>query len=161
MSDLTIREASEDDLPRIVELIHLGAVGRHGAEDLGPPLPQAYYEAFRSFARFPHAKVLVAESGGQVVGTFQFHILPSLSHRGLPTAEVESVHVAEAMRGQRIGEAMMGWAIGEAKRLGCKRLQLTSNKARTDAHRFYERLGFVKSHEGMKLDLASVPDDVR
>jgi GNAT superfamily N-acetyltransferase len=79
--------------------------------------------------------------------------LPSLSNQGLPTAEVEGVHVAESHRGQRIGEAMMLWAIAEARRLGCKRLQLTSNKARIDAHRFYERLGFVKSHEGMKLNL--------
>ncbi len=148
-----IRAATEADLPRIVELIHLGAVGGNGAEDLGPPLPGSYYEAFRSFERFPHARVMVAEIGGTVVGTLQFHVLPSLSHRALPTAEVESVHVAESFRGQRIGEAMMSWAIGEARRLGCKRLQLTSNKARVDAHRFYERLGFEKSHEGMKLNL--------
>ena len=149
----TIRLATETDLPRIVELIHLGAVGGKGAETLGPPLPAAYYEAFRSFTRFPEAKVMVAAVDGVVVGTFQFHLLPSLSNGARPTAEVESVHVAEALRGQRIGEAMMAWAISEARRLGCKRLQLTSNKARTDAHRFYERLGFVKSHEGMKLNL--------
>ena len=148
-----LRPATEADLPRIVELIHLGAVGGHGAEDLGPPLPHAYIAAFRSFARFPEAKVMVAEVDGSVVGTFQFHLLPSLSYQGRPTAEVESVHVAEAMRGKRVGEAMMQWAIAEARRLGCKRVQLTSNKARNDAHRFYERLGFVKSHEGMKLNL--------
>lgn len=153
MPDVQIRPATETDLPRIVELIHLGAVGGRGAEDLGPPLPAAYYDAFRSFARFPEAKVMVAEVGGEVVGTFQFHLLPSLANGALPTAEVESVHVAEAMRSRRIGEAMMSWAIAEARRLGCKRLQLTSNKARTDAHRFYERLGFVKSHEGIKLNL--------
>lgn len=149
----TIRLATEADLPRIVELIHLGAVAGKGGEDLGPPLPEAYYAAFRSFGRFPEAKVLVAELDGAVVGTFQFHLLPSLSNQALPTAEVESVHVAEAFRGKRIGEAMITWAIEEARRLGCKRIQLTSNKARLDAHRFYERLGFVKSHEGIKLSL--------
>jgi len=148
-----IRRATEADLPRIVELIHLGAVGGKGVEDLGPPLPQAYYDSFRSFERFPEAKLMVAEVDGVVVGTVQFHLLPGISGRGTPTAEVESVHVAEAMRGKRVGEAMMGWAIDEARRLGCKRLQLTSNKARADAHRFYERLGLVKSHEGMKLNL--------
>jgi len=148
-----IRRATEDDLPRIVELIHLGDVGGVGAEELGPPLPERYYEALRSFARFPEAKVMIAELDGAVVGTFQFHLMPSLANGALPTAEVESVHVGEEFRGRRIGEAMMAWAIEEARRLGCKRVQLTSNKARTDAHRFYERLGFVKSHEGMKLAL--------
>jgi GNAT superfamily N-acetyltransferase len=66
---------------------------------------------------------------------------------------VESVHVAETHRGRRVGEAMMAWAIAEARRNRCYRLQLTSNKGRLDAHRFYRRLGFVASHEGMKLDL--------
>jgi GNAT superfamily N-acetyltransferase len=147
-----IRAATEADLPRIIELIHLGAVDGKGSEILGPPLPEPYYAAFRSFVRFPEAKVMVAELDGEVVGTFQFHLLPSLANGGKPTAEVEGVHVAERFRGQRIGESMMAWAIAEARRLGCKRLQLTSNKARVDAHRFYERLGFLKSHEGMKLN---------
>ena len=80
-------------------------------------------------------------------------MLPNLPTRARPTAEVESVHVMEAVRGQGIGGAMMAWATEEARLLGCRRLQLTSNKARSDAHRFYERLGFVKSHEGMKLNL--------
>jgi GNAT superfamily N-acetyltransferase len=149
----TIRPATEADLPRIIELIHLGAVDGAGREELGPPLPDAYYRAFRGFARFPEAKVMVAEVDGEVAGTLQFHLLPGLSNGALPTAEVESVHVAESHRGRRIGEAMMAWATDEARRLGCRRLQLTSNKARTDAHRFYERLGFAKSHEGMKLNL--------
>jgi len=148
-----VRRATEGDLPRIVELIHLAAVGGVGAEELGPPLPERYYQAFRSFAQFPEAKVMVAELDGAVVGTFQFHLLPSLANGALPTAEVESVHVAEEFRRRRIGEAMMAWVVDEARRLGCKRVQLTSNRARTDAHRFYERLGFVKSHEGMKLTL--------
>lgn len=149
----SIRLATEADLPRIVELIHLGAVGGAGVEDLGPPLPLRYYEAFRDFARFPEASVVVAELAGEVVGTLQFHLLPGLSNRGMPVAEVESVHVAEAFRGRRVGEAMIAWAADEARRLGCRRLQLSSNKARKDAHRFYERLGFMKSHEGMKLNL--------
>ncbi|MGE0601673.1 MAG: N-acetyltransferase family protein [Dehalococcoidia bacterium] len=148
---LQIRHATEADLPRIIELIHMGAVRGKSLEELGPPLPERYYAAFRRFADFPEAAVMVAELNGEVVGTFQFHLLPSLSG-GHPVAEVESVHVAAAYRGQRIGEAMMQWAIAEARRLGCKRVQLASNKERTDAHRFYERLGFVKSHEGMKLN---------
>ncbi len=151
--DPIIRRATEADLPRIIELIHLGAVDGAGVEELGPPLPERYYASFRSFERYPEAKVLVAEAGGAVVGTFQFHLLPNLSNRARPTAEVESVHVAEAFRGRGIGEAMMTWAIEEARRLGCRRVQLTSNKARSDAHRFYERLGFVKSHEGMKFNV--------
>ena len=114
---VTLRLATEADLPRIVELIHLGAVGGKGAEELGPPLPERYYAAFRAFRDYPEAKVMVAELDGLVVGTLQFHMLPSLSAGAYPTAEVESVHVAEAFRGQRIGEAMMGWAIEEAQRV--------------------------------------------
>jgi GNAT superfamily N-acetyltransferase len=133
-------------------LIHLGAWGE-SAEQPGPPLPGAYLDAFRAIQANPATAVMVADLGGEVVGTFQFAVLRGLSHLGRPVAQVESVHVAQSQRSKGIGEAMMIWAINEARRNGCYRLQLTSNKGRTDAHRFYRRLGFVASHEGMKLEL--------
>lgn len=152
MPSVTIRRATEADLPRVVDLIHLGAWGG-SAEQPGPPLPAAYFEAFRAIQSNAATAVMVADLDGEVVGTFQFAVLRGLSHVGRPVAQVEGVHVAEARRSQGIGEAMMNWAMTEARRNGCYRLQLTSNKGRVDAHRFYRRLGFVASHEGMKLDL--------
>src|SRR5581483_9518986 len=98
-------------------------------------------------------RLMVAELSGRVAGTFQLTIIQGLMYRGARTAQVEAVRVAADLRGRGIGEAMMRWAIAESRCRGCLRLQLTSNKARGDAHRFYERLGFRRTHEGMKLDL--------
>jgi GNAT superfamily N-acetyltransferase len=149
---IAIREATRDDLHRVIELIQLGAA----AGPLPPPtapLAEAYVRAFERFRANPEAMVMVAECGGQVVGTFSLTFLANLSNGGRDLAQIESVHVAEAFRGQRIGEAMLRWAIDASKARGCFRLQLTSDKRRTDAHRFYRRLGFAASHEGMKLAL--------
>lgn len=152
LADVLVREATRADRARVVELIHLGAVG-------GPvgPAPSAatpeYERAFAHFEASPDAMVMVAVVDGEVVGTFSLTILPNLSNGGRDVAQIESVHVAEAMRGRGVGEAMLRWAIAEAKARGCFRMQLSSNKERVDAHRFYRRLGFVASHEGMKLAL--------
>lgn len=146
-----IRDATEADLPRIVDLLQQESLGDERREDPGPPLPEAYTRAFRDIASDPRQRLLVAEVEGTVVGTFVFIIIPNLSYRGRPVAQVENVVVDEPWRGRGVGEAMMRWAIDEARRAGCFRVQLTSNKARRDAHRFYRRLGFVASHEGFKL----------
>ncbi len=90
-----------------------------------------------------------------MVGTFLLYFLRQLSHRGGLVAQIESVHVASDLRRRGLGEAMMRYAVDEARRRGCHRVQLTSNKRRVDAHRFYTRLGFVQSHEGFKLRLDS------
>ncbi len=100
---------------------------------------------------------MVAELGGDVVGVFQLTMTQLVAHRGGRVAEVEAVFVDPAVRGRGVGGAMMRWAIDEARRRGCFRLQLTSNKKRTRAHAFYERLGFVATHEGMKLALSPAP----
>lgn len=151
---VVVRDAAEADLPRIVELLQQESLGDERREDPGPPLPEAYVRAFRQIAADPRQRLLVAEAGGSVVGTFVFIVLPNLSYRGRPVAQVENVVVDEPWRGRGVGEAMMRWAIDEARKAGCFRIQLTSNKARKDAHRFYERLGFVATHEGFKLYLA-------
>lgn len=151
---VVVRDAAEADLPRIVELLQQESLGDERREDPGPPLPEAYVRAFRQIAADPRQRLLIAEAGGSVVGTFVFIVLPNLSYRGRPVAQVENVVVDEPWRGRGVGEAMMRWAIDEARKAGCFRIQLTSNKARKDAHRFYERLGFVATHEGFKLYLA-------
>jgi GNAT superfamily N-acetyltransferase len=148
-----IRDATEADLPRIVELLQQESLDGEQREDPGPPLPDSYVRAFREVLSDPRQRLLVAEADGTVVGTFVFIVIPNLSYRGRPVAQVENVVVDEPWRGRGIGEAMMRWAIDQARRQGCFRVQLTSNKARKDAHRFYQRLGFVASHEGFKLTL--------
>ncbi len=149
-----IRDATAADLPRIVDLLQQESLGDERREDPGPPLSDAYVRAFEAIEADPRQRLLVAEVDGAVVGTFVFIVIPNLSYRGRPVAQVENVVVDEPWRGRGVGEAMMRWAIEEARRAGCFRVQLTSNKARKDAHRFYERLGFVATHEGFKLYLS-------
>ena len=148
-----IRPATRDDLPRVVELIRGGALDGGAGDDASTELSAVYYESFEEIEADPNNAIMVAEHDGRVVGTFQFTVIPQIQRRAGRVAQVESVHVAAEMRGRRIGEAMMRWAIDEARRRGCDRIQLTSNVARKDAHRFYQRLGFEASHVGMKLGL--------
>jgi GNAT superfamily N-acetyltransferase len=148
-----LRAARRADVPAIVALIaadQLGATrdGVRDETDLG-----AYLTAFEAIDADPAHILAVAESGGQVVGTMQLSFLPGLARRGSLRAQIEAVRVAASNRGSGLGAAMMAWAIDEARRRGCALVQLTSDKSRTDAHRFYRRLGFVASHEGMKLAL--------
>jgi len=148
-----IRRAHIHDLPRVVELLQQESLDGTPREDAGPPLPQRYYDAFARIDADPDNDIMVAEMGGHVVGTFQITLIRHLQRGGELVAEIESVVVDEPFRGRKIGEAMMRWAIDSARTRGCSRVQLTSNRARTDAHRFYERLGFVPGYVGMKLVL--------
>jgi GNAT superfamily N-acetyltransferase len=149
-----LREAVRADVPVLVSLLaqdQLGA-GRDGIEDDADL--QAYEAAFEEIARDPAHLLVVAETpAGVVVGTMQLSFLPGLARRGSRRAQIEAVRVAEAYRGQGLGSAMIGWALTEAVRRGCSLVQLTTDKKRAGAHRFYERLGFVSTHEGMKLRL--------
>jgi GNAT superfamily N-acetyltransferase len=150
---VTLRAARREDVPAIVALIaadQLGATrdGVRGEADLA-----GYLRAFEAIDADSAHILAVAESGGQLVGTMQLSFLPGLARRGSLRAQIEAVRVADGMRGSGLGAAMMAWAIDEARRRGCALVQLTSDKSRTDAHRFYQRLGFVASHEGMKLAL--------
>ena len=149
---ILVRRASLADVPAIIDLLHADAQ-QPDREVVSEPLIPAYAAAFAEIEADPRSLLMVAELGGAVVGTFQLTFLRYLSFRGALTAQVESVHVAASVRSLGIGTVMMRWAIAESRRRGCHRLQLTSNKIRVDAHRFYRRLGFVQSHEGMKLPL--------
>jgi GNAT superfamily N-acetyltransferase len=146
---VVVREGTEEDIPRIVELFSHGSLveGKEDPTDLSP-----YRAALAEIARGPGG-VLVAEVGGQVVGVCQLIVFRHLQSRGGLCAEVESVHVHPDHRGHGIGGVLMRAAVQQARDLGCYRVQLTSNKARPEAHRFYERLGFEPSHRGFKLNV--------
>jgi GNAT superfamily N-acetyltransferase len=148
-----LRTATDADIAAIVGLIAADQLGatRDGVRDEADLA--AYTAAFRSIDADPAHVLVVAERDGQIVGTLQLSFLPGLARRGALRAQIEAVRVAERERGSGLGAAMMGWAIDEARRRGCALVQLTTDKTRADAHRFYARLGFVASHEGMKLAL--------
>lgn len=147
---LHLRRARREDLPAIVALYADDTLGatRETPDELAP-----YEAAFAVIDADARQELMVAELDGRIVGTLQLTYIPQLSYRGQTVAQVEAVRVASGLRSRGLGRKMMEWAIARARAAGCRRLQLTSNKSRTDAHRFYERLGFARSHEGMKLAL--------
>lgn len=149
---ISFRVATINDLSSIVRMLADDFLGqqRERPED---PLPESYIKAFREIDADPNNELIVAEVGGEVVGTLQLTYTPSISFQGGKRCTVESVRVDEKLRGQGIGREMMLWAIARGKQEGCISMQLTTNNDRTDAHRFYESLGFSKSHAGMKLKL--------
>ncbi|HEY3535659.1 MAG TPA: GNAT family N-acetyltransferase [Pedococcus sp.] len=146
----TLRRARREDIAALVALI---AQDQLGATREDPGDPAAYLRAFEAIDADPAQTLVVAERDGEVVGTLQLSVIPGLARQGALRGQVEPVRVAEGQRGQGLGEAMVRWAVAESRRRGCALVQLTTDKSRVDAHRFYERLGFVASHEGMKLRL--------
>lgn len=152
MAALTFREATAADLTAIVAMLADDPLGA-AREDLSQPLNPGYTAAFHAMVAEPNQHLMVAEDGAEVVGTFQLTFIPGLSNKGAWRAQVEGVRVRSDRRGAGIGEAMMGQAAALARGKGCRVLQLTTDKSRRDAHRFYERLGFKGSHEGYKLAL--------
>jgi len=149
---LLIRRARRADVPTIVHLLADDELGRQRECDTDP-LPQTYYSAFDALDSDPRHELIVAELDGEIVGTLHLTFLPSLSFQGRSRAQIESVRMTERLRGQGWGGQLMHWAIDRAREAGCHVVQLTTHNARPDAHRFYERLGFVASHVGMKLKL--------
>lgn len=149
---MIVRAAGPDDLPAIVRLLADDPLGA-GRESFEEPLPSAYREAFDAIGRQPGNQILVAARGDEVVGCLQLTLIPGLSRGGMTRAQIEAVRVERSSRGQGIGEALFAHAIERAREEGCGLVQLTTDQARPDAHRFYERLGFVASHVGMKLAL--------
>lgn len=153
MPDLIFRDATPDDIVTILELSHAGDA--RGADT--PPLERdtltdpRYRAAFDEIAADPNNRLIVVESHGEVIGTLQITIIPGLSRFGMRRAMLENVHIRPDQRGNGLGSQMVRWAIEQAKQAGCGMVQLTSQKVRRDAHRFYERLGFTATHEGFKL----------
>jgi GNAT superfamily N-acetyltransferase len=149
---ITLRDARRDEVPLIVAMLADDALGA-SREVTTDPLPARYYKAFDALARESNNRLMVAERGGEVVGTLQMTFIVGLSRQGAKRALLEAVRVASAHRGEGIGEAIVRAAIDIAREEGCAMVQLSTDKSRKDAHRFYERLGFAASHEGMKLML--------
>lgn len=150
-SEAVLRRATQGDVAAIVDLLVDDPLGRTRelsarAGDLTP-----YLQAFRAIDADPGQLLVVAVEDGEVVATMQLTFIPGLSRRGALRMLIEAVRVGATHRSKGLGAAMIGWAVEHAKDSGCAVVQLTTDKSRADAHRFYERLGFVASHEGYKL----------
>ncbi len=152
MADLIFRDARRDDLGFIVRLIVEDSVVKT-ADEPGRPDHPRYLAAFDAIAADPNQRLIIAELAGEPVGTLQLTFIPGINRLGETRCLVEAVHISPSHRSQGLGGQMMQWAITEARARGCGLMQLTSNKSRLDAHRFYKRLGFAASHEGFKLAL--------
>jgi ribosomal protein S18 acetylase RimI-like enzyme len=151
MLQVTIRRARRDDLASIIAMLADDPLGGQ-RERLEDPLPQAYFNAFERVERDPNIQLVVAEDGeGTVVGCLQLCILPGLSSQGASRGLIEDVRVAKHCRSRGIGEQIVQWAVAEARARGCKLVELLTNNTRVDAQRFYERLGFTRSHVGMTI----------
>ena len=150
MTDVLFRRAGVDDLPAVVTLL---AEDPLGASRETPDDPAPYLAAFERLAADPHQLLLVAERAGEVVGTLQLTLIPGLSRQGATRTLIEAVRIRSTERGGGLGTLLMQYAVEESRRLGATLVQLTSDASRTEAHRFYERLGFTGSHVGFKLSL--------
>lgn len=150
MSDLTFRAATEADLPAIVAMLADDALGaqRESPDDL-----TTYQAALEQITADPLLMQLICERDGEIAGTMQLSITPGLSRKGMSRMQIEGVRVNASTRGGGIGRQMIEWAIDYAREHSCGLVELTTDKSREDAHRFYERFGFEQSHFGYKLKL--------
>ena len=152
MTVLDFREAKTSDVTTLVEMLSddvLGAV----REDQSFPLNEAYTNAFNSISNDPNNELMVVELKGEIVGMLQLTFIPYLTHTGSWRCLIEGVRIHHEFRGQGLGALFFEWAIERAREKNCYIVQLTSDKQRPDAIRFYQTLGFVASHEGLKLTL--------
>ena len=149
---IEIRPAARAEVPVIVALLADDPIGA-GREQNSDPLRDAYFEAFDDIAAQPGNVMLVAEAGGAIVGCLQLTIIPGLSRTGMKRGQIEGVRIAGVWRSRGVGERLVRHTIELAREAGCGLVQLTSDNTRADARRFYERLGFVASHVGMKFSL--------
>ncbi|MGC4869945.1 N-acetyltransferase family protein [Micromonospora sp. DT53] len=150
MTDVIYREAVRVDLPAVIALLADDVLGK--ARDF-TQVDDAYERAFAAIDADPRNQLIVAEQDGELVGCLQITYIPGLGRHGGERSLIESVRVRSDRRGQGLGRDLMTWAVDQARQRGCALVQLTTDKTRTDAHRFYLGLGFVASHEGMKLAL--------
>ncbi len=151
MSGPGFRRATAADVPAIVALLADDVLGAAREK----PGDAAYDAAFAAIEADPNQFLAVVEEGGAVIGCLQLTFLPGLSHRGLWRGQIESVRIAASHRGGGRGRRMFDWAIERCRERGCGMVQLTTDRSRADARRFYESLGFTASHEGMKLVLTT------
>jgi len=148
--NLKFRLATKEDLPEIVSMLLDDVLGSK-REKISDEIPQSYFDAFEKIAKDPNQELTIVELDGEKVATFQLSFIQYLTYQGGMRAQIEAVRTHSNHRGKGIGKLVFEHAINRAKEKGCHMLQLTTDKQRPDAIRFYESLGFVASHEGMKL----------
>ena len=149
---MIFRKATKADVPAIVEMLANDPLGAL-REDL--QYPEKYEQAFDRIDKDHNQELIVVEDeDGEIIGTFQLTFIQYLTHQGSIRVQIESVRVRDDQRGKGVGEKMFRWALDHAKEKGAHLVQLTSDKKRPDAIRFYEKLGFVASHEGLKQWIA-------
>jgi ribosomal protein S18 acetylase RimI-like enzyme len=149
---ITFRRATRADLPAIVALLADDTLGRI-RERLSDPLDERYERAYAAIDDDPNQILAVAVEGNRVVGCLQITFIPGLSHSGMWRGQIEGVRIAAAHRGSGLGRRFFEWTFEQCRQRGCGLVQLTSDKQRPDAIRFYESLGFRASHEGLKRPL--------
>ncbi|QND44911.1 GNAT family N-acetyltransferase (plasmid) [Rhizobium lusitanum] len=152
MTDATFRPAQIADLPAIIALLSDDVLGQQREDPSSPPNSH-YVDAFQAILADPNQLQAVAILREEVIGTLQLTFIPGLARKGARRGQIEGVRVSAAHRGSGVGQQMFEWAIGQCRARGCTLVQLTTDKERPDAHRFYEKLGFVGSHIGYKLTL--------
>ncbi len=150
--EVVLRRACQEDLPAIVALLADDGLG-NGREDPREPLNPAYISAFDALDGDPNQFLLVAQEGEVIAATMQLTFIAGISRTGARRCQIEAVRVAASHRGSGLGQRMFEFAIAESRKRRCSLVQLTTDKTRDDAHRFYDRLGFVASHIGYKLKL--------
>lgn len=150
---MLIRRAHKEDVSAIVRLIADDKLGQQ-REDFRTPLPEVYHEAFAAIINDSNQELMVLENAeGLIIGTLQLSFIQYLTYKGGLRAQIEAVRISKELRGSGLGEALFRWAINRAKEKGAHVVQLTTDKQRPGALKFYEKLGFRASHEGMKLHL--------
>ena len=150
---MIFRKAKRQDVPFIIEMIANDKLGKL-REDYRDPLPEKYYKAFTNIDSDPNQELIVAENENmEIIGTLQLSFIQYLTYRGGIRAQIEAVRIRDDQRGKGLGEELFAWAISRAKERGAHLVQLTTDKKRPEALNFYEKLGFIPSHEGMKLHL--------
>jgi len=152
VTDMRFRAAQADDLDAIIALLADDALGQT-RERVATPTDPAYVDAFHAIDADPNQLLAVFEDEAGLAGCLQISFIPGLSRLGMWRGQIESVRIASRLRGAGLGRRMIEWAIEQCRARNCQLVQLTSDKSRTDALRFYESLGFVASHEGFKLAL--------
>ncbi len=151
-NELHFRTARRDEVAALVALLADDPLGKQ-REEAADALPEVYLDAFDAIDADPNHELIVVERGGELAGVLQLSFLPGLSHRGAWRAQIEGVRVASSARGGGVGQRLFEHAIERARERGCRLVQLTSDKRRPDALRFYVGLGFEATHEGFKLQL--------
>ncbi len=149
---ITFKKATLADIPDIVSLLANDELGRQ-REDPSVPLALEYRQAFQAIDADANQLLVIAMIASDVVGTLQLTFIPGIARRGTWRGQIEAVRISETYRSSGLGQEMFQWAITQCRKRNCRLVQLTTDKSRPDAHRFYERLGFRATHEGYKLAL--------